>query len=124
MLECDFTQFYGADIRDLWNPDSRMTTRWVVSHAVNLPPESRLSKFCNNDPWTYNEHLLASAVDAARQSAYFSSLAAAAQIGKEFSKYAKKGPKPIERPTIKPKPKKEFTPIDVAMGKFLLGFKK
>jgi hypothetical protein len=103
-----------------------MTVRWVISHAVSLPEESRISKYFRDDNYTYNEHLLADVVDAARIAAYYSSLGAAAQIGKKFAEYAKKQPSPMERPTVQPKKKEpvKFTPLSVVKAKLQGGFDK
>lgn len=41
MVEADFRQFYGADLRDFWRAGSGMTYRWVVSKIRDLPKDSR-----------------------------------------------------------------------------------
>lgn len=116
-LECDFTQYYRADIRDLWDKDSKMTTRWVISHIENLPDESRIVRHFRDDDFTYNEHLLAAIVDGVRTTAFYSKMGAAAQVGKDFKKYTKYAPKPIPRPTVQPKKpeKPKFTPLKEAV---------
>lgn len=103
-----------------------MTVRWVISHLENLPYESRISKYFNDDDFTYNEHLLADAVDCLSQNLYFTSLGAAAQVGKDFQKYARKCPKPIERPKVRPQPKQKrvFTSAKVLQQKLAGGFKE
>lgn len=117
-LEADLTQYYGADLRDLFDPNSKMTVRWVISHLINLPEDSRIHKHFRNDAFDSDQHLLATIVDLLKSTAYWSSVNAAAQVGKDFQKAVKGAPKPMERPTILPEEKKkQFTPIREARAK-------
>jgi hypothetical protein len=100
-LEADFTEFYGADIRDLWRPESDMTVRWVISHMINLPDRSRVMQSLRNDPLTVDQHLMFSIMDALHKVGYFSSVAALAQIDKKDRKGIIKGvPKDVDRPKV------------------------
>ncbi len=108
-LEADFRQYYHADLRDIFDPDSGMTVRWVLDMLIELPVDSRFSKNMRNDPLDVNDGLLLEVINQLNQVFYQTSLSASAAIGKSYKKYMKDAPKPIEHPKIveekKEKPK-------------------
>lgn len=75
-----------------------------------LPVDSRFVKSARNDPLDSSDHLQLMVVDALNQILYQTALSAAADLGKDYKKYAQKAPKPIERPEIVPTVKeRKFT---------------
>lgn len=78
-----------------------------------LPHDSRFKRFVHNDPLDSEEHLLISIIDVLNQIFYQTSLSAASQVGKNYSKYLKKAPKDIERP--------KYKVVKVEKPKFLSG---
>lgn len=111
-IEADFRQYYSCDLRDLWVDESPVTVRWVIDMIDELPYDSRFVKDLRNDPLNGSDNLQLMIVDALNQILFQSSLSAAADLGKEYKKYVKKAPKPIERPQIREdKKEKRFVSI-------------
>jgi hypothetical protein len=78
-----------------------MTVRWVIDMIDELPYDSRFVKNLRNDPLDNADNLQLMIVDALNQILYQASLSAAADLGKEYKKYANKAPKPLKRPQIR-----------------------
>lgn len=78
-----------------------MTVRWVIDMIDELPYDSRFMKDLRNDPLDSVDALQVMIMDTLNQILYQASLSAAADLGKEYKKYAKKAPKPIKRPQIR-----------------------
>jgi len=106
-VEADFTQFYNADLRDLFDPENRkVTLRWVISHLLLLPDEARTPKKIRNDLFDRKEHLLTDIFEVMRSSAFYSSVSASVDAGKQARKVFKEAPDPVVRPRFKD-PEKE-----------------
>lgn len=104
-LEADFREYYNIDIRLLFVPGSGINIRLVCDLMEMLPDQSRFMKHIRDDALSIEEHLLLNIQEAVTQVAYQASITAAAQAGKEYSKLQRKAPKPVDRPTVIPKPK-------------------
>lgn len=88
-----------------------MTVRWVISHAANLPHESRIVKYYNNTPFDTKEHMVLDVMDILRTIAYYTSVGATAEFKESDRRNIHKGaPKSFERPVLREeqKPKKKF----------------
>lgn len=73
---------------------------------AQLPRESRLFRIISDEPITFDEHLLMSIIDAARQTAYFASVSAMAGIDKKYrAKVLNDAPDPIRKPPEESKKK-------------------
>lgn len=107
-IEADLRQYYNINLSDVFRPGSGVTLRHVLNLVEQLPGESRFMKHVRDDGFAMEEHLLASMLDTLVQIQYQTSIAAAVGAQKEYSKLMRKAPKPLERPTIKPKPKKKY----------------
>lgn len=79
LLEADFCQYYGADLRDFYRRHSGMTYRWVASHIRQLPEDSRWVKFHRRESgqvWDQADHHRQDMVDLLMQIAYYSNVGA------------------------------------------------
>lgn len=106
-LEADFHQYYNISIGDLFDPRSTLTVRKIHSLTTNLPSNSRLAQHVGNDAFSIDQHLAATTIDVLRDIAFQTSITASAMAGKGYKKVLKDRPKPMERPTIIPKPKEK-----------------
>lgn len=115
MIEADFRQFYGADLRDFWRKGSGMTYRWVASHIQLLPEESRWVRHRRAKEdlvWDQDHYQRQDIVDLLQLVVYYLS----AEVTKglkapQIQKLHKGAPKPSSRPgTQVEKPK--MTPKD------------
>ena len=67
-LEADFTRFYGEDLRQVcWGP-SLWGCRRILSHVVNLPPDSATTRRQFKAPmgWDNSVEMTATLVDSVR----------------------------------------------------------
>lgn len=74
IIEADFRQFYGADLRDFWRSGSGMTYRWVASHILQLPEESRYVKHIRREDgriWDQDDHHRQDMVDLLSLAVYY-----------------------------------------------------
>lgn len=107
--EADFFQFYHLDIYLYFRQE--MSIRRMADLIIELPDESRLSRWFKNDPLVTRDHLLLNVVEALNFLNYQNYYVASGAVGgKEYKKIIKGAPKPIERPHYAepPKEKKKF----------------
>lgn len=74
MVEADFRQFYGADLRDFWRRGSGMTYRWVISQIQQLPKESRWVQHHRQEvglTWDQEDHHRQDMVDLLQHTVYW-----------------------------------------------------
>lgn len=72
--------------------------------------ESRFVQLTLDDPLTRSDHLMYDVLDSLNYMSFNVSVCAAGAAKKEYKKIMRKAPKPLERPTLKPrdKPKRKF----------------
>lgn len=121
-LQADFTQYYGADLRELYDPQSKMTFGWVVAHATQLPKDSRIRLHLQGENLNQGEHLTADIIDLLIQLVYVSSIGAASQLKDgAFNKLMKKAPKSIDRGSIRSETEEKKEKPRFVSGKELRG---
>lgn len=102
MIEADFRQFYGADLRDFWRSGSGMTYRWVVSHIRHLPEDSRYVKHLRHDSghiWNQDDHHRQDMVDLLQLAVYYLSTSVGMNLKRsDQAELHKKAPRPTRRP--------------------------
>lgn len=102
MIEADFRQFYGADIRDFWRSGSGMTYRWVVSHIRHLPEDSRYVNHLRHESgfiWNRDDHHRQDMVDLLQQAVYFLQTGPLSGFkNSDKQKVIKDAPKRVPRP--------------------------
>lgn len=102
MVEADFRQFYGADLRDFWRSGSGMTYRWVISHIQNLPEDSRFVKHLRQEEdliWDQDDHHRQDMVDLLQLAVYYlQNVALKNMKGPDQKKIQKGAPKRATRP--------------------------
>lgn len=108
-MEADFTQYYQADLRDLWRPDSGMTVRWVIVHLMELPDDSRIKKHYGGEHaiFSLNDHLTADIRDLLLNVQYFTAVGALKDMKQsQIQKIVRGSPERPPRPgEIEPEPK-------------------
>ncbi len=100
-MEADFTQYYQADLRELWRDGSGMTVRWVIVHLMELPMESRIKKHYAGDQgiFSVNDHLTADIRDLLLQIQYLSMITAMKDFKQsQQQKVLRSAPKRLPRP--------------------------
>jgi len=107
-LEADLRQYYQVPLRAIYGKDPNFTLREIMVLIEFLPQEARFVKHLNDDGFSATEHLLANVYDVSMQILYQSSLTASGTLQKDYAKSRKHAPKPMERPTVKPKPKRVY----------------
>ncbi len=95
-LEADLLSEYGVDLYSFFRGE--MSFRRLYSLVLNLPEDSRISKWIRNDPLDTNTHLLMSVVDGVNLNNYQTYYVASSDIGKDYKKIFKSAPKPQKRP--------------------------
>ena len=118
-MEADFTQYYNTNLYDLYDPESKVDTRWVVVHATQLPEYSRTMIAERHGRLTQDQHIALDTNDLLNTLVYVSSIAASAALAKgEFKKAMKNAPKPIDRgeEELKKKEKPRFLTARELMG--------
>lgn len=122
-LEADFTQYYRADLRDLWRPGSGMTYRWVISHWKQLPEGARTWRVIVGERarWTEEKHLLADIRDFLVRTTYFGGIAAAKDLNQSaLDKINEHIPKPARRPGD-PEPERKIVSGGAELQQTFLG---
>lgn len=102
IIEADFRQFYGADLRDFWRRGSGMTYRWVVSHIRHLPDDSRYVKHIRHEAgliWDQEDHHRQDMVDLLQLAVYYLQTGPLAGLkASDRTKAIKGAPKRTSRP--------------------------
>lgn len=96
-LEADFRQYYQLALKDVYVGELCFTE--AARLMAQLPHESRVFRLISGEPFSFEEHLLISMIDAARTNAYFASVMAMTNIDKRYrAKILKAAPQPIRKP--------------------------
>lgn len=102
MIEADFRQFYGADLRDFYRRGTGMTYRWVASHILQLPKESRYASHVRSehgDIWSQADHHRQDVVDLLSAVVYYLQTGPLSGFkDSQKAKVAKNAPKRTPRP--------------------------